>query len=198
MSINSPIVPVDEALVALGDLLERRGQTAAIVIVGGAAFKLLGLVARTTRDVDVIARADGDVSKEPTTIFAPDPIPDDLARAIETVARDLGLQSDWLNTAVASQWQTGVPPGLEQDITWRREGGLWIGLPGRFPLICLKLYAAADDIGPTSRHFTDLLTLRPTRSELTLADEWIGTQDGSPDFANVVKEVIRHVLERTG
>jgi hypothetical protein len=48
---------LDRALRALGELLERRKATAAIVVVGGTALNLLGIVQRSTRDVDVIAVA---------------------------------------------------------------------------------------------------------------------------------------------
>jgi hypothetical protein len=150
-------IPLDKALRAVGELLARRGQSAAIVVVGGTALNLLRVVERATRDVDVIATA------------TPEPLPTPLTDAIRTVARDLGLPSDWLNTTVAGQWQTGLPPGFTSRIVWRVDGGLWIGLAGRLDLIYLKLYAAADDVGPASRHFTDLLALRPTTNELTAA-----------------------------
>jgi hypothetical protein len=48
-------LPLDQALHAVGQLLARRGQGAAIVVVGGTALNLLQVVARATRDVDVIA-----------------------------------------------------------------------------------------------------------------------------------------------
>lgn len=62
----------------------------------------------------------------------------------------------------------------------------------------LKLYAAADDIGPTSRHFTDLLALRPTQEELDAAVAWIrGTQDPSAAFSGTLDMVVQNVRQRT-
>ena len=159
----------DRALRAVGELLARRGQSAAIVVVGGTALNLLRIVERATRDVDVIATATPRSGGPPADLRPPDPLPKVLADAISTVARDLQLPPDWLNTTVAAQWQTGLPPGFASRILWHADGGLWVGLAGRLDLIYLKLYAAADDIAPTSRHFTDLHALRPTADELAAA-----------------------------
>ena len=68
-------------------------------------------------------------------------------------------------------------------------------LAGRLDLIYPKLYAAADDTGPTSRHFADLLVLRPTADELAAAGAWISqTQDPSPTMATALERVTAHVL----
>ena len=190
--MDSPF-SLDRALEATGALLERRGHTLAIVVVGGTALNLLRVVSRTTNDVDVIALATPQPVGSPTDVRPPDPLPPELRDAIATVARDLGLPADWLNTAVAGQWQTGLPPGLATRVVWRRYGGLWVGLAGRLDLIHLKLYAAADDIGTTSRHYRDLAALHPTDTELDAAQRWIGTQDPSVVVANAVREVIAHV-----
>ncbi len=186
---------LDRALRATGELLERRGERAAIVVVGGTALNLLRVVDRVTRDVDVIAAGVLGPEGPPRTIRTPDPLPAPLTRAVATVARDLGLPPDWLNTTVAGQWQTGLPPGFESRVHWTRHGGLWVGVAGRVDLIHLKLYAAADDTGPGSRHVADLIALRPTAGELSAAQAWITeTQDASPELAAAVKQVSAHVL----
>jgi len=186
---------LEAPLRAIGDLLDRRGHAAAIVIVGGTALNLLGIVSRTTRDVDVIAVGNLTEGIPPSTLLPPDPLPEYLLELIARVARDFGISDDWMNFVAGGQWQTGLPPGFEERVSWQRMGALWIGLPGRIDLISLKLYAAADDIGPSSRHFTDLIALDPTSDELVAAADWIGTQDPSPDFSKVVAEVVHHVLE---
>lgn len=83
-------------------------------------------------------------------------------------------------------------------MTWTQHGGLWVGLPHRTDLVFLKLHAAADDIGPTSRHFRDLVALQPTPEELDAAVEWITeTQDPSPEFSETLAKVVRNVRQRT-
>jgi hypothetical protein len=82
---------LDQALRATGELLARRGQTAAVVVVGGTALNLLRVVERVTRDVDVIATATLPPEGPPTGILPPEPLPKALTDVIGTVARDLGL-----------------------------------------------------------------------------------------------------------
>lgn len=182
-------IPVQRALEALGALLEADGVEERIVVVGGAALLLLKVISRGTRDVDVIAVAR--VTRAGVHLEQAKPLPETLQRRIETVARDLRLPDNWMNAEVTSQWLTGLPPGLETGIAWRRLGGLYVGLPDRFTFICLKLYAAADD-GPRSRHTADLIALHPSSQELQRAADWIRTQD--PTIDSVVAQAMNHVL----
>jgi hypothetical protein len=180
-----------EALAACGDLLAAEAQEVAIVVVGGATLNLLGLVRRSTSDVDVIARAD--MHGGEFTLVRAEPFPEALVLAAARVARDFGLAPDWLNADVGKQWTQGLPPGMEHDLTWRRYGGLHVGLAGRRTLIALKLFAAVDG-GPGSVHLQDLLALRPSTNELAEAHAWVRTQDASPGFA----AILRQVVERAG
>lgn len=181
-------IPIERALSAVGELLAADGEEVRVVLVGGAALNLLGTIERATRDVDVIAL--GEVSAATVRLVPPESLPPALERAIATVARDLDIPRNWMNTVVASQWRTGLPPRFAEGVEWRGFGGLWVGLPGRFALICLKLYAAADQPGPESRHFQDLLALKPIAVELGAAAEWIATQD--PTIGEIVAKVIAY------
>lgn len=184
------IEPIPErALRAVGDLLKYEGEKVDIVILGGSALILLGLVHRVTTDVDILALVDKTADK--AHLVRPDSLPDVLLRAISRVAEDLGLRPDWMNTVPAGQWDTGLPPGLGDRLEWRDFGALRVGLVSRYDLIFFKLYAAADHVGPASVHYQDLLALRPSLEELRHAVAWIATQDTSPDFAGIVEEVAR-------
>ncbi|GAB5521221.1 MAG: hypothetical protein RhofKO_34720 [Rhodothermales bacterium] len=181
-----------DALRAVGELLHAEGTREAIVVVGGASLSLLGLVSRTTQDVDVIARLQqpgGDAQ----VLVHPEPMPPALVRAVQTVARDFGLPADWMNTDVALQWAMGLPPGFTEELVWRRYGGLQVGLAGRQTLIALKLFAAVDD-GPHGVHVQDLVALAPTGDEFSQAAHWVRTQDASPVFQQMVGEVAATVL----
>ncbi|HET6567326.1 MAG TPA: DUF6036 family nucleotidyltransferase, partial [Rhodothermales bacterium] len=156
---------IDTLLQAVGELLEAEDEHISIVIVGGASLNLLGLVPRTTQDVDVIARVQPTDDPGASILVHPDPMPESLVRAIQTVARDFSLPSDWMNTEIAAQWLQGLPPTLPEDITWRTYGALRVGLAGRQTLITLKLFASADR-GPTSVHYQDLVRLQPNDEEL--------------------------------
>jgi hypothetical protein len=190
MSDLNDLLP--ELLQAVGDYLAAEGLDASIVVVGGASLNLLGIVERSTHDVDVIARASGVGGAGPVRLHPGKPLPEELSRVVRKVARDYALPDDWLNSEVASQWSQGLPPTLPGDIEWRRFGTLDVGLAGRRTLIALKLFAAADR-GPRSVHLQDLLALAPTPGELDEAAEWVLTQDASPLFPRIVAEVVEHV-----
>ena len=182
---------VSQSLQLVGELLEAAGTPYAIVIVGGAALNLLGIVTRSTTDVDIIAIA---VPPQEPRGLRPPPakLPEPLLQAARTVAHDLNLAEDWLNTGPALQWRQGLPTGLETRITWRHFAALTVGLVARVDLVHLKLYAAADN-SPGSPHARDLLQLQPTDGELDAAAKWVKTQDANPTFPATVDEVVAYV-----
>jgi hypothetical protein len=184
---------IERALGLVGELLEAGGLRFHVVAIGGSALNLLGVVSRATTDFDILAFADPDPTGALLLRPPDEPLPLPLADAARTVAADLGLDPHWLNTGPASQWRTGLPPGLTKRLHWRRFGGLVVGLADRYDLIFFKLYAAADDIGPGSVHFQDLVALAPTSDELEAAGHWVRAQDPGPDFAQVVSKGIEHV-----
>lgn len=183
---------LEEVLQAVGDLLEAEGEEISIVVVGGACLNLLGLVYRTTNDVDVIATAQRGPGDSYQLFPPPQPLPATLQRAIDTVARDFGLAAEWMNTEIAAQWAQGLPPWLGRDVTWRRYASLEAGLAGRQTLVALKLFAAVDR-GPGSVHYQDLVKLTPTFDELQEAAAWVKTQDAAAEFSELVDQVIDHV-----
>ena len=182
--------PLSEAIEALGELLASQGDGVAIVVVGGTAMISQGFIARATRVVDIIAIGSGTNKGRQRSIEPPDPLPESLVRAISRVARDFNLPEDWMNTTAGLQWKTGLPPGLADRVHWRQYGGLSLGLADRHDLILMKLYATADSEGPTSVHYQDLLALRPTHDELDAAAIWVRSQDTSPQFSQIVDQVV--------
>lgn len=189
------VAMTETALRRVGELLAAEREEAAIVVIGGAAMNLLGFVDRATRDVDILAFGVREASGI-RIMPPPSPLPRALMRAALDVARDLNLAPDWLNTGPALQWRQGLPPGLEEHVTWRRYAGLRVGIVGRFDLICFKLYASADQIGPESPHVTDLLALKPSNDELLAAATWVVGQDPSPGFAEALAKVVDYVLHQ--
>lgn len=190
------ISDLERGLSAVGELLAAEAVEVGIVVVGGMALNLLGLVNRTTTDVDVLAIVQGQNDTRGFVLAPPEPLPEPLRRAIARVTRDFQLPDDWMNAVVGLQWQTGLPPGLERRLHWRRYGGLTVGLVDRYDLIFLKLYAAADNGGPSSVHFQDLLALHPTEEELEAAGAWVREQDPTPAFSVIVQQVIAHARQR--
>lgn len=193
---------IHDALRLVGELLAAEGASFAIVIFGGAALNLLGVITRSTTDVDIVAfaseRSAGGAESARQLHPPPQPMPEPLLRAARTVARDLGLDPDWLNAGPALQRRLGLPPGLEARVHWHTFGGLTVGLLDRYDLVFFKLFAAADAPGPTSVHYQDLLALRPAADELQAAEAWVATQDASDIFAELLQVVVRQLHEDLG
>jgi len=181
---------ISELLEAVGEQLAVRSASVSLLLVGGAALNLRGLISRTTLDVDVVALVD--TTEGERSFRSPDPLPPALEEAIGIVSRDFGLSSDWMNTVVAAIWEQGVPESLPDDIQWQSFGSLEIGLVGRQTLISLKLYATIDQ-GKQSKHFKDLIQLHPTDDELQVAASWVSEQDTSPEFNQFISEAVEHV-----
>jgi hypothetical protein len=184
---------IERALDALGELLAAERVEIGIVVLGGAALNLLGILERTTRDVDVLALTSSVSENGLPLLTPPEPLPQPLKRAMERVARDFRLPKDWVDTTMGLQLQTGLPPGLERRIHWRRYGALLVGLVDRYDLIFFKLYAAADSGGPESVHYQDLLTLHPSSEELDEAAAWVRQQDPSSGFSIILEQVIERL-----
>lgn len=186
---------IETALTNVSELLDAQGEAFAIVILGGAALNLLGVVARTTTDVDILALGQpGDVSRPRHISAPPSPLPESLSRAIRLVAEDMALAPDWMNTGPALQWRTGLPPDLAGRIEWRRFGNaLDVGIVSRYDLIFFKLFAAADGTGTADVHYQDLIALEPTFAELIAAVAWVRSQDASSEFAEILEQVVAHV-----
>ncbi|MGI9141279.1 MAG: hypothetical protein ACR2GJ_09235 [Gemmatimonadaceae bacterium] len=176
----------------VGELLAVEGASYAIVVLGGAALNLLGIIERPTTDVDILAFAHPEFAPREIS-EPPEPMPEPLRLAALAVARDMGLDERWLNVGPSLQWRAGLPPGLATRVHWRLYDALNVGLVDRYDLIFFKLFAATDSPGPESVHYRDLLALAPTAAELEAADGWVQTQDASPEFGEILRRVVIHV-----
>ena len=170
-------------------LRENLADPVEIVVCGGSALILTGIVARTTRDVDIVALA------SPQGLYSPDPLPEDLERAAKEAAEDLGLPPNWLNNGPSrgqgGLFQMGLPQGLQGRWHSRGYGShLTVHFIDRLDQIHFKLYAAADRGG---YHIEDLLALEPSSDEMVAAARWAMSHDVSEAFANIVKELLRSI-----
>lgn len=172
-----------EALETLGAILASRGQDYDIVLIGGGALLLLGLIDRPTRDLDIVSRIEGERWVEG------EPMPGPLAQAIADVASALDLRDHWLNAGPTSLLRFGLPGGFADRVVTQRYGALTVRLAGRVDQVAFKLYAAVDQ-GPRSKHFKDLRLLSPTRDELLGAARWCQTHDTSEPFRDMLLQAL--------
>ena len=161
---------LEVTLSALGDQLAAVREPTHLVVIGGSGLIAIEAVARTTRDVDIVA-----LEKDGVLVSA-EPLPEAIALAASTVARDLGLEPNWLNAGPTSLLDLGLPAGMAERLLRRDYGpALQVSFAARVDQIFFKLYAAADRREP--RDFADLKQLDPTATELRDAARWARTHN---------------------
>lgn len=96
-------------------LAENQSAPVEIVVCGGSALILTGMIRRTTQDVDVVALI------RSGHLASPAPLPDELVRAAAEVAEDLALERNWLNNGPSrgegGLFQMGLPDGFAERLT---------------------------------------------------------------------------------
>lgn len=176
---------VERALGTLGGLLEQRGLEYEIVVVGGGALLLLGIIRRPTKDVDVLALVDHG------QYITAQPLPRGLEQAVGDVADVLGLARNWLNGGPTAQIRSGLPEGFKDRVDTRTYRTLVVHVASRVDHIFLKLFAAVDQWPVQGKHVDDLRRLAPTRQELLEAARWVRGQDTGPEFPRMVAAVLK-------
>jgi hypothetical protein len=179
---------LDEILFALERQIQfHTGSPIGLLVCGGTALAALGLIDRTTKDLDVMAGVEE--TNEGMRIWKIRRFPDWLHKAAKTVARDFGLPEDWLNLGPASQMDLGLPSGIEGRLVKKRYGKhLSVYFISRTDQIFFKLYAAVDR---NDYHVQDLIALRPTGKEMEEASRWVLTQDVSQQFRSLLKDFLK-------
>lgn len=173
---------LQQAFHALSGFLEAaEAPHETLVIIGGSALITLGIVSRTTKDVDIMAGVDAERG-----LVDPRPMSPALRAAAENVAREMHLEPNWINTGPADQVLAGLPEGFLSRLSRQDYGpALTLCFPDRFDLIHLKLFAIMDQ--GKGRHVTDLMALEPTDDEMVKAAAWVLTQDAGEVFPEIVK-----------
>lgn len=176
----------EQLLSALGEQLAAVGQRYELVVIGGSGLLALGVIERSTRDVDLLALRAGD------ELGSAKPIPAELDAARHRVARDFSLPADWLNPGPTDLLDFGLPEGFIDRLERRDYGqALTVYLASRYDQIHFKLYALVDQ-GP-GKHEDDLRALSPTEEELVAAARWSRSHDPSEGYAQALGGVLAYL-----
>ena len=172
----------------LADALELDDAEAVDMLVcGGAALAVAGLVTRATGDIDVLALVvDGED-------VAAKPFPERLEKAVHQVAQTRDLPDKWLNPGPADMQQFGLPDGIVDRAEVKTYGDrLTVRFLDRYDQIHLKLYASVDNFG--GKHLADLKKLDPDDGEIVNAAKWCMKHDPSDGF----RQALEWLLENEG
>lgn len=176
----------ERLLSALGEQLAAAGERYELVVIGGSGLLALGIIERSTRDVDLLAlRSDDELGSAK-------PMPAALETARSLVARDFSLPDDWLNPGPTDLLDFGLPEGFIDRLEQRDYGqALTVYFASRYDQIHFKLYALVDQ-GP-GKHEDDLRALSPTEEELVAAARWSRSHDPSEGYAQILGQVLTHM-----
>lgn len=164
-----------------------------LVVCGGAALNILGLITRTTRDVDIVAFVERTQTGEPV-LRRESPLFRPLTEAAKKVQKDFNLSEDWLNERTISVLTFGWPKGLMERVqTHRYDENLIVHFVGKYDQIHFKLFAAFDS-ERRSIHLADLLALNPTKEEIEQAAQWVMTRSERDQY----KPSLRAFLSQIG
>ena len=156
------------------------------MVVGGAALLALGLVSRTTRDVDVVAlmKDGGAAVGRPAAARSPGSGADRgerLQPAAELAERRAGLPR-----------QPRAAGGPAQRAAGRDYGqALHVLFAARIDQIHFKLYATADQ--GAGRHLNDLQALAASEHPAAQVTCWTMTDDPSEAHRDILLEVLAHM-----
>jgi hypothetical protein len=183
---------VETIMSALGEQLEGLiSEPIEMLVCGGSALNVLGLIQRTTEDVDILAYLKRDKEGKVSIVRA-EPLTPELTEAAKKVARDFNLPERWLNPGPASAVDFGLPEGLMERVITRKYGSkLIVHYLGRYDQIHFKVYAAVDQ--GAGKHLNDLLALKPTPDEMEHAARWSMTHDVSEGFKGSLKILLNHM-----
>jgi Nucleotidyltransferase of unknown function (DUF6036) len=148
--------------------LARIGELRTLIICGGGALIVMGIIDRQTRDVDVL-----------------EPEIDPILKAIAArIGKEFGLSEKWLNNGPESL-RRDLNTGWEKRTTSIFKGkALELRGLGRADLLASKLFAFCD----REDDFEDVLEMKPTKSELEDIFPWVLQRDGSAYWPKRVED----------
>jgi len=181
------IEDTEKLLSRLGEQLElQNSREINLVVCGGSALNVTGLVSRTTKDIDVLGQLEDDKVVKAQ-------LPEVFWNAAKVLQDEFDLEENWINDEPSPMVKGGLPEGLEERLLIKGYGSrLTVGFIGRLDQIHFKLWASADR-DPNSYHVQDLIALEPTNEEIKRAARWCLEKDPSEGFRQIMVQMLREL-----
>jgi len=114
-----------------------------VAVCGGSALIAVGLVARATKDVDVIALLR--VNQINVEVLADKSLPTDVEGLVAEIGIELGIRKDWFNFDASPLIAFGFPPDMTTRFIKKSYGAcLTVYFISRFDQVHFKMFAAMD------------------------------------------------------
>lgn len=160
-----------------------------VIACGGAGLLMLGVISRSTSDVDLIGIARVD-KKGKISVSKKSTLPKEIVRLVSEVAVDERLDHDWLNFGPSSLLKVGLPPGALSRLIRKNFGNsLTVYFVSRRDQVALKIFAVMRS-RQAEKHLSDLMDLKPKIKEVCAAVEWLLKRKTSRSFKDRLKEVL--------
>ena len=172
-----------EVISEFDEFLKKHKTTFTGVAIGSAPLSLLGIIAKETRDCDII----DPVIPENIQSFA-------VEFAQQNRARGGTLRDDWLNNGPISL-KDKLPVGWEKRLQLIFKGkSLTLYSVGRDDLLKTKLLGLCD----RGIDKNDCIAMRPAKEEIRAATNWVKDQDGNPGWPKHVDGVLANLAKELG
>ncbi len=180
---------VNQALKRLAENMEITECPALkIVVCGGAALNVLGLVTRPTSDIDVLGTTEEGRIERPR-------FPEKFKQVIKEMSEESGYRKDWINTG-PSMLIEYLPEGLTDRLTHKSYGNkLDVYFLSRRDQIFFKMYASVNKGG---YHYNDLQQLNPSAQEARESAAWTFYKIPKQIPLEETKQQLKQVLEGLG
>lgn len=157
---------IERLFLALARVLDTRGHSAELVVLGGASLVARGLSSRATSDVDVLG-----VRLPDGTVQSAYPLPAEVRAAADEVATVLGLDPMWLDDRPGSDFHNAAPAGFETRLERTDYGPLVVWHLSSRDIAAIKIVASAERWGePDNKHWEDVQQLQPDSGTWSLAE----------------------------
>ena len=159
-----------------------------VLCCGASALCVMGLISRSTMNIDVLGIVSDDRDLIACRSFSPA-----MELAITNAAMKLGLADDWFNGSASALIEPGIPEGsLERARKHRREFGpcLRVCFLDRRDQVALKLFAAMDP-KDDQRHLRDLDEIASKEEEVRHALQWMHVWKTSKAFRDYLSYLVK-------
>jgi hypothetical protein len=150
-------------------------------VIGGAALQLMGVIARPTKDCDVLDPA----------------LPREILQAADEFAATQAseqLRPGWFNNGPASLLRTPPPIWVDRVQPLYSGTALELLTLGREDLLRSKLFALVD----RNIDLPDCVALAPTLDELNALLPWLDEQDGNEQWPEYVRVMLGQLAQELG
>ena len=172
-----------DVILKFDDYLHEHNLKFSSIIIGGSALIVLGVIDRSTQDVDCLFPIIPSDIKEASIAFAK-----------KQNKKEIVIKEDWLNNG-PEDLARDLPKGWQvRTQTIFKGKAIHLETLGRNDLLLSKLFAYVD----RQQDLDDCIALRPTEKELSDSINWLVARDTNDKWESHVRKSIQLLAKKLG